>query len=86
MVHAIRLVEATGQQALAPKLWAAVFLHDLARLHDGLCHRHGGDAAKRLDDEPVLQARLAEAGLTQEDYPAIQAAVRAPLREGRGAA
>jgi hypothetical protein len=46
MVHAIRLVEATGQHALAPRLWATVFLHDLARLHDDVCHRHGADAAK----------------------------------------
>ena len=65
MVHAIRLVEATSQQGLAPKLWATVFLHDLARLHDGMCHRHGAEAAKRLDDEPALQARLAEGGLTR---------------------
>jgi hypothetical protein len=44
MVHAIRLVETTGQRALAARLWATVFPHDLARLHDGECHRHGADA------------------------------------------
>lgn len=77
MVHAIRLVEATGQPALAPRLWAAVFLHDLARQHDGVCHRHGADAARRLREEPVLQARLAEAGLTPADFPVIEAAVTA---------
>jgi hypothetical protein len=82
MVHAIRLVEATGQHALAPRLWAAVFLHDLARRHDGTCHRHGGDAARRLREEPALQARLAEAGLTPADYPAIEAAVTAHSAPG----
>ena len=75
MVHAIRLIEATGQHALAPRLWAAVFLHDLARRHDGVDHRHGADAVRRLREEPALQARLAEAGLVASDYPAIEAAV-----------
>jgi len=77
MVHAIRLVEATGQHEQGPRLWAAVFLHDIARLHDGVCHRHGADAAQRLRDEPALQRRLAEAGLVEADYPAIEAAVTA---------
>ena len=77
MVHAIRLVEATGQRALGPRLWAAVFLHDIARLHDGVCYHHGADAAQRLREEQPLQWRLTEAGLTEGDYPAIEAAVSA---------
>jgi hypothetical protein len=77
MVHAIRLVAATGQHHLGPQLWASVFLHDLARTHDGVCHRHGADAAQRLRAEPELQRRLAEAGITLVDYPAIEAAVTA---------
>lgn len=77
MVHAIRLVEATGQREHGPRLWASVFLHDIARLHDDVCHRHGADAATRLREEPELQRRLAEAGLTKADYPAIDAAVTA---------
>lgn len=77
MVHAMRLVAATGRNVHGPQLWASVFLHDLARTHDGLCHRHGADAAQRLRDEPALQRRLAEAGLTAADYPAIEAAVTA---------
>jgi hypothetical protein len=77
MVHAIHLVEATGQRELGPRLWAAVFLHDLARQHDGVCYRHGADAAQRLREEHALQRRLADAGLTEVDYPAIEAAVTA---------
>jgi hypothetical protein len=77
MIHAMRLIEATGQHAYGPQLWASVFLHDLARTHDGVCHRHGADAAQRLRDEPSLQQRLAEAGLVTADYPAIEAAVTA---------
>jgi hypothetical protein len=77
MIHAIRLIEATGQTGHAPRLWAAVFLHDIARTHDGICYRHGADAARRLRGEALLQHRLAEAGLTEADYPAIEAAVTA---------
>jgi hypothetical protein len=77
MVHAIRLTAATGQSHLAPQLWASVFLHDLARKHDGVCYRHGADAAQRLRNEPDLQGRLAEGGITAADYPAIEAAVTA---------
>lgn len=77
MVHAIRLVEATGLHEHGPRLWAAVFLHDLARTHDGVCHRHGADAAARLRSEPALQQRLFAAGLTLADFPAIEAAVTA---------
>ena len=77
MIHAMRLIEATGRHAYGPQLWASVFLHDLARTHDGLCYRHGADAAQRLRDEPGLQQRLAEAGLVEADYPAIGAAITA---------
>jgi hypothetical protein len=77
MVHATRLVELTGQHALAPRVWASVFLHDLERTHDGVCHRHGADAARRLREDAELQARLVEAGLTPADVPAIEAAVTA---------
>jgi len=77
MVHAIRLVDATGQQEHGARLWAAVFLHDIARRHDGVCHRHGSDAARRLREETLLQQRLTEAGLTAVDYPAIEAAITA---------
>lgn len=77
MVHAMRLIEVTGKQSYGRQLWASVFLHDLARTHDGVCHRHGADAAQRLRDEPFLQQRLAEAGLVEADYPSIEAAVTA---------
>ena len=77
MVHASRLVAATGQREQGARLWAAVFLHDIARRHDGVCHRHGADAARRLRKEPSLRQRLTEAGLTAADYPAIEAAITA---------
>jgi hypothetical protein len=50
MVHAFRLIAATGWSDEAPRLWSAVYLHDIARTHDGRCHRHGGDAMTRFAD------------------------------------
>jgi len=75
LVHAFRLVEATGFTGELPRLWAAVYLHDIARTHDGTCHRHGADAWARLATLPDVRARFARAGVTEKDDPAIEAAV-----------
>lgn len=77
MIHAARLAAATHQAVHSRRLWAAVFLHDIARTHDGTCHRHGADAAVRLRTEVTLQRRLTDAGLTEDDFRAIEAAVTA---------
>ena len=47
MVHAFRLIV------------AAVYLHDLARTHDGLCDRHGGDAMKKFETLPHVRELFA---------------------------
>ena len=75
LVHALRLIEATGAEAEAPRLWAAVYLHDIARRHDGGCKRHGADAWARLAGLPDVQALLVRGGVRAEDGPAIEAAV-----------
>ncbi len=75
LVHAFRLVEATGFIREMPRLWAAVYLHDIARRHDGRSARHGADAWARLADLPDVRALFARGGVRDEDYPAIQAAV-----------
>ncbi len=75
MVHAFRLIEATGFTDDAARLWAAVYLHDLARTHDGLCQRHGADALARLATLSEVPALLARAGVKKDDEPAIEAAV-----------
>lgn len=63
LVHAFRLVEATGWIEEAPRLWAAVYLHDLARTHDGTCHRHGADAMKKFDTLPGVRTLFARGGV-----------------------
>jgi hypothetical protein len=75
MVHAFRLIDATGWREEAPRLWAAVYLHDLARTHDGVCHRHGGDAMKKFERLPHIRALFAQGGVHETDYPLIHTAV-----------
>ena len=75
MVHAFRLIAATGWTDEAPRLWAAVYLHDIARTYDGVCYRHGGDAMKKFETLPDLRTLFARGGVSEEDYPLIHTAV-----------
>lgn len=75
MVHAFHLLEATGWSEEAPRLWAAVYLHDIARTHDGQCYRHGGDAMKRLETLPQVRELFAQGGVRDSDYAPIHTAV-----------
>src|SRR5690348_7499751 len=75
IVHAFRLIVATGWTGEAPRLWAAVYLHDLARTHDGVCYRHGGDAMKKFETLHHLRELFARGGVKDEDYPIIHTAV-----------
>lgn len=75
LVHAFRLVGATGAVAEMPRLWASVYLHDIARRHDGRCPHHGPDAWARFASLADVQAMFVRAGVSTDDYPAIEAAV-----------
>jgi hypothetical protein len=75
MIHALRLIEATGFMEDACPLWAAVYLHDIARIHDGRSPGHGADAWERLATLPELHALFSRGGVRDEDLPAIRAAV-----------
>jgi len=75
MIHAFRLIEATGWTHLATRLWGAVFLHDLSRTHDGRCLRHGADAVERWRTSSMLADALATRGLHFADEPGVQRAV-----------
>ena len=75
MVHAFCLIDATGWREEAPRLWAAVYIHDLARTHDGVCYRHGGDAVNKLKTLPHLQVLFGLGGVQDSDYPFIHTAV-----------
>jgi hypothetical protein len=75
LVHALRLVAALGCVEEVARLWAAVYLHDIARRHDGYCTRHGADAWVRLATLPEVEDVFARGGVGAGDRPAIQAAV-----------
>lgn len=75
MVHSFRLIEATGWTEEAPRLWAAVYLHDLARTHDFVCYRHGADAMKKFETLYEVRELFARGGVKDHDYPVIQTAV-----------
>jgi hypothetical protein len=80
MVHAFRLLRATGHTAETARVWGAVYLHDLARTHDGCCERHGADAVRRFEREAALQQHLAEGGVRDDDQAALATAVRLHCR------
>jgi predicted phage terminase large subunit-like protein len=76
MIHAFRLIDATGWTHLATRLWGAVYPHDLARTHDGRCLRHGADAVERWRTSSQLSGALAaHNSLHYADEPGVQRAV-----------
>ena len=75
LIHALRLIEATGFIEETPRLWAAVYLHDIARKHDGRCSIHGRNGWLRLASLPEVQALFRQGGVGDEDYAAIEYAV-----------
>lgn len=75
MVHALRLVEATGLVEAVYPVWAAVYLHDIARRHDGGAPRHGADAWARLAQLPAVRDLLRRGGVRDEHFEAIKVAV-----------
>jgi hypothetical protein len=74
MVHAFRLIDATGLSDEASRLWGAVYLHDLARTHDGFDEVHGMHAVMRVNESTDLQERLIARGI-QSDDPSMLLAV-----------
>lgn len=80
LVHGLRLIAATGFVGETAKLWAAVYIHDIARQHDGHCTRHGADAWARLATLPDVEALLARGGVQQDDHAAIETAVTSHCR------
>lgn len=75
MVHAFRLIEATGWWEEAARLWASAYLHDIARTHDGVCYRHGADAMAKFQRLSSLRDLIASGGVTDSDYGPIRTAV-----------
>ncbi len=75
MILGFLLVDRLNLPQLAPRLWAATYLHDLGRQHDGRCYDHGKFAVDRLATMPELRQLFAEGGVMEDDYEPIKTAV-----------
>ncbi len=75
IVHSLLLLQARGFESLAAPLWAAAYIHDIGRRHDGRCNRHGRYALERLASLPQIRATLIQGGVRDADWPGIEVAV-----------
>lgn len=71
--HSLRLCRNMGRRELTAPLWAAAYIHDLARRADGVCHHHGQWAIEELWDTYVPKFRAA--GVTPDWDDKIKEAV-----------
>jgi len=69
------LIERLEIPQLAPPLWAACYLHDLGRLHDGRCIEHGNAAIELFENTIQLRQLFAQGGVKDEDYEGVYTAV-----------
>ncbi len=81
IVHSLILVDALGLDACAPKAWAAAYLHDIGRRHNGRCRNHGKYALDKLSTLPHVTSFLVEGGVAEEDWEGISVAVENHCRE-----
>ncbi len=81
LVYTFLLVDALGLEACHAKIWAAAYVHDLGRLHDGYCSRHGRYALERLAALPDVKNLLEKGGVTASDWESIFIAVENHCRE-----
>jgi hypothetical protein len=83
MIHAFRLLEATGRHEWSTRLWASIYLHDLARTHDGVCLRHGADAVEKWRTSARLTTHLGSAGVYADQEPSVCRAVTLHCKPNR---
>ena len=72
--NALVLSKCMGASRWMVPAWAAAYLHDLSRRHDGVCYNHGEWAVLEKWGECLPLFR--EAGLRPEDDVHVQTAVR----------
>lgn len=76
---ALLIARTSGHRHLLPAIWAASYLHDLARMGDGRCTVHGELAVQHF--LPRKLALFRAAGVKPEDLPAICTAVTLHCRD-----
>lgn len=75
IIHAFVLIDALGLESLCSSAWAAAYVHDIGRRHDGPCAHHGRYAMERLAALPELKSLLVEGGVSEENWEGISVAV-----------
>lgn len=81
VIHTLLLVKMLGMEDRSASSWAAAYIHDIGRRHDGGCRRHGRDALQRLDELPHVKALLERGGAAASDWEGIAVAVENHCRE-----
>ena len=81
IIHAFVLVELAGLREYAARAWAAAYIHDLCRTHDGFCTEHGLQAVRRVNNSPDIMTHLASGGVRPGDWEGISAAVTHHCRQ-----
>lgn len=70
MIHCLRLGILTGKKKEALISFFGAYIHDMARLHDGYCTKHGADSSKyKL---PLYQSLFRQCGAKDQDIKTIQ--------------
>lgn len=75
MTHATVLAHRLGMAHQRKRLWAGVYLHDIARHHDGICYEHGARAVTRYETLEEVRALFERVGITDADMHVIRTAV-----------
>ncbi len=75
MIHATIIASRLGMQHQRKRLWASVYLHDIARWHDGVCYEHGEHAIERYPKLESVQTLFARVGIAGADMEQIATAV-----------
>ena len=81
IVHALQLCEVMGYEDITPECWAAAYLHDLARRHDGVCYEHGRWAVG--EKLPLYEGFFGEAGVKNFDALTEAVTFHSMKRENR---
>lgn len=77
--HAIQIARLHSMTAYLPEIWAAAYLHDLSRRHDGICRDHGQWAVE--EQMPVYVDFFLRGGVQSVRLALIEEAVRIHCQE-----
>ncbi len=69
-----KLINLVNEPDLATPLWAASYIHDLGRKHDGYCEEHGTWSVEKVEGSDEIRTLLARGGVEEHHWPMIRTA------------